>query len=265
VKVTRRRSARPQALLSGQAGVVVFNDGASCTCRAIGESDYRQCRLEDIPYLFGDASDVISVAGKSPAQAYRILENEWTQDRALHLVLLLLDRDAHLRAKRIASEALEEFLVVSTTRQFVIHRLYSRPLPSSADVSEALRLCMEASGKSGWGLISTVREDQSRIRHLRERWDLLDLHLFGTARDKRLFEQVAVEEGMFFSLCRDPASMTEKALSQWASNPRLKKFSRRGKVIETWAAPFVGQRKPPAVAAQMELFDATSGHGVRNS
>lgn len=253
----RNRSARPRALLSGQAGVVVLIDGASCTCRAIGEIDYRHCRIEDIPYLFGDASDVISVAAKSPAQAFRILENEWAHDRALHLILILLDQDAHLRAKRIASEALEEFLVVPTTRQFVLHRLYSRPLPASADVPEALRFCMDANGKAVWALLATLRDDQAKIRDVHERWELLDLHLFGTAREKHLFEQVAVEEGMFFSLCRDPGGITEKALSQWLSNPRLKMFPRRGKVIETWAGS-VPQRKPPTLAAQMGLFDEES-------
>ena len=263
MKLPRNRSARLRALLSGQAGVVVLVDGASCTRRMIGEIDYRSCRIEDISYLFGGASDVISVAASSPAQAFRILENEWAHDRALHLVLILLDHDAHLRAKRIASEALEQFLVVPTTRQFVLHRLYSRPLPASADIPEALRFCVDASGKAVWGLLATLRDDQAKIRDVRERWELLDLHLFGTAREKRLFEQVAVEEGIFFTLCRDPGGITEKAFSQWLSNPRLRMFPRRGKVIETWAGAFVLQRKSTTPAAQMELFDEASyGHLV---
>jgi hypothetical protein len=247
-----------RALLSGQAGNVVLIDGASCTCRSIGETDYRRCRIDDISYLFGDASDVISVAASSQAQASRILENEWSHDRALHLILILIDHGAHLRAKRIASEALEQFVAAPTTRQFVLHRLYSRPLPASADIPEALQLCMDASGKAMWGLLATLRDDQDKIRDVRERWELLDLHLFGTARDKLFFERVAVEEGIFFTLCRDPESITDKALSQWLGNPRLKRFPRRGKVIETWAGAFVRERKPPKREAQMDLFDEAS-------
>ena len=219
--------------------------------------DYRRCRMEDISYLFGDASDVISVAAGSPAQAFRILENEWAHDRALHLILILLDREAHLRAKRIASEALEQFLVVPTTRQFVLHRLYSRPLPASADIPEALRFCVDASGKALWGLLAALRDDQAKIHDVRERWDLLDPQLFGTAREKRLFEQVAVEEGIFFTLCRDRGGISEKALSQWLSNPRLRVFPRRARVIETWAGVLVLERKPPVPVAQMSLFDET--------
>src|SRR5437773_1437156 len=89
------------AIVSGQAGVVVLVSGTKCLSRRISASEYVQCQRRDIPYLFEAASDVISVSAKSPAQAFRILQNEWANDHALQLVLILLDHASHLRAKRI--------------------------------------------------------------------------------------------------------------------------------------------------------------------
>jgi len=251
----RRRSPQLRALLSGQAGVVVLLNGSTCLFRRVGEVELQPCRPDDISYLFGDATDVISVVGKSMEQAFRILESEWTHDRALHLTLILLDRDAHLRAKRVAAEALEELVAVPPTRQFVLHRLYAWPLPASADVADALEFCRDTRSKVLWGMLVTLREDQPQIRTVRDRWDLLDLQLFGTARGKHLFERMAVAEGMFFSLCHRGDRVFGDLIPQWLNNPSLREFASCKQVLETWAGAFIHFTKSPASVAQLDLFD----------
>lgn len=251
----RSRSSRPRALLSGQAGIAVVIDGVSCSCRRVGQPEYQPCRLEDVAYLFGGASDLVSLAGDSLTRVDRFLESEWAHDRAMHLTLILLDRDSHLRAKRIASEVLDPFLSISATRQFVLHRLYTHPLPESADVSEALRLCAEASARTTWGVLAAVRNDQPRIQEVRSRWELLDLQLFGTAPEKAAFERAAAEEGIFFALASNPRNLTEKTISQWNNNPRLKRYRFRSRILDAWAGWFAPERKPATTESQLSLFD----------
>lgn len=243
-----------KAILSGQAGLVVLVQGQSCTYRQIGDSEYRQCRRQDIPYFFADATDVISVSGKSTEQAYRLLEHEWTLDRALHLTLILLDHNAHLRAKRICAHRLEALLATAESKAFIVHRLYAAPLPGSADIAEAIRLSVENSSKTVFAMLTALRDSQERISVVRERWERLDDQLFGGFPEKRVFEQVAIEEGIFCALARGIAEPIE----QWLSNPRVRKFSYCERVIHAWSDPLVIPRKEPRLPEQIELFQKCS-------
>jgi hypothetical protein len=238
----KRRSLGPRAIISGQAGVVVFVDGSkSCNYRRVGEAEYHPCRAEDVPYLVGDASDAIVISGKSAAQADRILENEWKNDRALHLVLILIDGGAHLRAKRIAADSLEDILTTPTVYQFVRHRLYARTVPATADLDEAVRMSSEYGGKILWGMLVELRKHQAAIERVRERWERLDIILFGTMHEKRHFEQIAIEEGMFFGLC--VSAVGNEVPKNWVNNLRLKGVRSRKEILEAWALPFAVERK----------------------
>ena len=245
----KRGPQGPRAIISGQAGVVVFVDGSkTSTYRRVGEEDYHPCRAEDVPYLVGDASDVIVISGKSAAQADRILENEWKNDRALHLILILIDGGAHLRAKRLAADSLEDILTTPTVHQFVRHRLYARNVPATADLDEAVRMSSEYGGKVVWGILVELRKNQAAIGRVRERWELLDIILFGTMHEKRQFEQIAIEEGMFFGLCVN--AVGNEVPKNWVNNLRLKPFLSRKEILETWTSPFAVHRKDVAKETQ---------------
>jgi hypothetical protein len=235
----RKRPIKRISLVSGQAGLVVVINGPACTFRRIGQIDYLPCRRHEIPYLFGDAFDIISISGKSPAQVSRILENEWSQNQSLHLILILLSTAAHLHARELASDALEGLLAGDATKEFVLHRLYSRPLPETSDTTDALQRCVEAGRKTLWAILTRLRGDQSKISEVRDRWDRLDPDLFGGSGEKRIFEQIAVEEGFFYVLCQGQISSTE----HWTTNPRLEQFQNRKHIMEAWAGIVVVPRQ----------------------
>jgi hypothetical protein len=205
----------------------------------------------------GGASDVITIIGKSPEQVLRILEHESAQDQALHLTLIILDTNAHLRAKTLASEALEGLVTMSTIRQFVLDRLYARRLPSCADTADALRRCIDVSCKITWGLVNELRTDQPTISAVRDRWDRLGNELFGGPEAKQLMERIAMEEGIFFALCKHPERITDDAIEQWVKNVRLKDVP-AGAIMRIWVEPFRVVRKEVAAASQLDLFAQSS-------
>ena len=246
---------RMTAIVSGQAGIVVLNKGLKCLARRISTPEYQPCVRSDIPYLFSDATDVISMQGKSPEQAYRIMESEWEKDRCLHLLLILLDASAFLYARRLASENLDGLLHSESTQTFVHHRLYARPLPASADLTWPLELAQDNGAKLLWHLLMSLRQAQSRIKDVRERWEALDSSLFGDYSAKHLFEQTAIEEGLFFDLCRTTTRFGTELTTTWMTNPRFKEFRNSSDILSVWTQPFLQPRPEPQRAVQWSLFE----------
>jgi hypothetical protein len=259
--VPNNRRQRLKAIVSGQAGIVVVVSRAQTSFRRILTSDYQPCTRKDIPYLFGDASDVISLEETSPERAYRIMEGEWEKDRCLHLLLILLDGTAHLRARRLASQSLENLLHSETTVRFVHHRLYAHQLPGTADLGEATIFAMDEVAKLLWKLLINLKEAQSAIGHVRERWDALDESFFGGFLRKRIFEQIAIEEGFFFDLCSCRPGVGEELVENWLTNPRLKEFDRTGEILSVWTEPFRAPRREVQSVSQLLLFDDQFRHG----
>jgi hypothetical protein len=256
--MSKRRARNPRAIVSGQAGIVVMDAPNGCSYRRMGETDFRGCRPQDVSLLLGDATDVLVISGKSPTQISRILENEWANDRALHLLLILVDGESHLRAKRIAVESLDDLLSNPPVMQFVNHRLYARTLPPTADLDEAVRMSNSLIRKTVWNMLVELRRHQPNVKSVRERWALIDPRLFNDALGKSEFEQIAIEEGMFFKLCVDRASSEDVAA--WADGLRLRGFSSRREVLDAWTAPFRIQKKTVAKETQGSFNEVWERH-----
>jgi hypothetical protein len=243
------------AVASGQAGVVVFCEGQECKVRWISTPAYAPCLRSDIAYIFSDATDTVTIEARSPEQAYRIMESEWEKDRCLHLLLILLDSSAHLYARRLASTSLETLLHSDSTQTFVCHRLYSRPLPATSDIAGPLEVATIQSLRLLWNLLKNLQQAQKRITDVRERWEMLDASLFGDFHLKNAFEQVAIEEGVFFGLGRISEQTDTRLAESWMTNPRFKDFENSSKILALWARPFLKPRIEPEPALQGRLFD----------
>ena len=123
-----------KALVSGQAGIAVLIEGGRVSFLHLDSPQPIPRSKADIPHLFADATDVVELPQTTVEKAGAALDLSWRQDRALHLILILLDREADDGARRIAVECLEEFLADSEVSAFVCNRLYSAPLPDLADM-----------------------------------------------------------------------------------------------------------------------------------
>lgn len=129
-----------KALISGQAGTgALFFKGRVYSLRH-GDSEFVVQSDRDIPYVFGDATDVTALEETTPKQAAEALDLSWRQDRALHLILIFLDRFADGEARRMSADCLEEFLSDADVTGFLTKRMHSDPLPETADLRGAQSL-----------------------------------------------------------------------------------------------------------------------------
>jgi hypothetical protein len=218
--------------------------------RRFGETSYHPCLPGDIANLFSDAADSILVRSKSAEQSYQLLSSEWTNDRSLHLILILLDSNSHLRAKRIATVCIEEFLSREAVADFLAYRLYSRTLPEVANITEALQMSAEDGCRVLYGFLAELQKRQTQIAEVREQWDLLDPAVFNGADEKRRFEHLVINEGVFYHL--SVGRQRGFNLDRWQNNPRLKQFDQWELVLTAWSRPFLA--KKPGREIQGSLF-----------
>jgi tetratricopeptide (TPR) repeat protein len=186
-----------KALISGQAGIAVLMDGEACSSIEVHSLACVPRAAHDVPYLVGDASDLIELDGISRDEAARELEAAWSKDRSIHLALIALDREAASENRRSAVECLPDLLKDLPVADFVRNRLYAAPLPPSADSSGALELAVSSGSSIFAGILEEVRADQEPIRRNRLAWDALRPDLFGGIAEKEQFGFAAVESGMF--------------------------------------------------------------------
>jgi hypothetical protein len=88
------------------------------------------------------------------------------------------------------------------------------------------------------------------IETVRGRWERVGGELFGNAQEKAIIERVAVEEGIFFTMCKYPERITDEAIEQWASDSRLHNISAR-EIFRYWAGFFHVGRKESTPATQL--------------
>jgi len=242
------------AILSGQAGLVVLLNGKSLSARSIWEDQYSVIPSDAISQLFRDASDIVHLRNTSAATAFRTLENEWNKDTALHLMLILLSNRSHLRARAHAASALDGLLGNEPSHRFVMNRLYSAPLPSGADIDSSLRVAAEQ-GASRLGIhLRQLRADQPTIRLVRGIWEKLPIELFGTLPSKRILEGFAIDDGLFYGLVHGDHLFA--ARSQWFENGEVIRHAHCRAILDAWTKGLNLAPKRPATVEtpQLRLF-----------
>src|SRR5258708_1587293 len=117
-----------KALVSGQAGLALLIDGQRVFSVDIDSSEPVERSRAEAGYLFGGATDVTEIPNITVAKAVDALDLLWRKDRALQLMLILLDRHGDAEARQLAAECLGDMLADSQVVEFLCNRLYSAPL-----------------------------------------------------------------------------------------------------------------------------------------
>ena len=116
-------------------------------------------------------------------------------------------------------------------------------------------LARDNGAKLLWNLLMNLRQAQERITNVRDRWEALDPSLFGDFQAKYVFEQIAIEEGLFFGLCQNASGVGEELTARCLTNPRFKEFKNSGEILTVWSGPFLQPRREVQHSVQWSLFD----------
>ena len=187
-----------KAIISGQAAVAVFFDGEKMWSVNLDNLDKKiRCSESDLRFLFAGVTDLVELEDVTEEEALKELEQAWKKDRAMHLILILLDNEEAEETRQLAAECLEEFLPDSEVEEFVFNRMYAAPLPNEADLPGAMRYAEEVQGTYLHQLLNQLKSDQSEITHLCNAWNALPIKLFGSLEDVDTFKQAAIRAGAF--------------------------------------------------------------------
>jgi tetratricopeptide (TPR) repeat protein len=192
------------ALVSGQDGVAVFQDGSRLWCVRPQSPAPEPISHGLLPYLFVNIADASYHPEATLESTGRVLEKAWREERALHLALISMDPASSEPTRELAEEALEEFLEDDQISEFIENRLFSDRLPESALWSSNV-----ASAYPRVTLLKrSVLDAQDSIGRVRAAWDALPEELFAEPDDRARFELLLVETGAFRILAN---AATDKA------------------------------------------------------
>lgn len=250
-----------KALISGQAGLAIVRDGDHF-CKVSEESPSTLVRIppSDVRWLFGSTSDLREFDADTVEALLNEIKIRQSSDQALHLTLILLDRDEPLVIRKEAAECLSELFEIEEVLTYVSNRLYSAPMPDVADLDQAMELCKEDSVTQG--LLERLLADQQEIRDRWEVWENLPIRMFGSLEDKRRFRSEATREGAFRQFVQD-RDRKDWALYQMLSHPEFRGNPKARAVFQAWHEPFRTTHTPDLVAFDEETT-GQSDHGFRS-
>lgn len=180
------------ALISGQAGLALV-EGREAHLRT---TEGRHLSADDHASLlraFDGATDVRRARASSLDEIDALLKTAWSSDRALQLLLLLLDPTEDDAERREYAECVEELLVDDAVRSFVVNRLFAAPLPPEAiRVGLPLEHCEFTSS-----LLDELHQHQPQITTVATAFESSSPN--GTSeREKDLARQALINAGAFY-------------------------------------------------------------------
>ncbi len=188
----------------------------------------------EIYALFEGAGDVIELQPADRELVLERLELEWRKDRALVLMLLLLNRNSDTTARRLAVEDLEYFLSEEEVVRFVTARLFSAPLPDSADqVGSRILVNMFCAHRLN-GFLEQLFASQDAIRRCRAVWDGIPVPRFGSQSEKDAFTCELILAGMFYRIAEAAPAKLDGELKSILGATRFHRFRNWRDLLSSW-------------------------------
>lgn len=107
------------ATISGQAGFAVVPGEATSLAYSIDHpASPDEILPQHVDLLFQGATDLMQVDVADASAAIALLRTEWSRDRLLQMLLLLLRADGEDEARSLAADAAEELFESNAARRF---------------------------------------------------------------------------------------------------------------------------------------------------
>jgi tetratricopeptide (TPR) repeat protein len=119
-------------------------------------------------------------------KAWQELTHDWKRDRALHLLLILLDPLEDLQDREEAAKYTSELVGNDAVYAFVRDRLYTAPLPGVSDLRGAIRIAL-TTGETLAALLAEVGQKQRAIHTVHAALEAINVSTFGGQSAKAKF------------------------------------------------------------------------------
>ncbi len=242
------------AAISGRAGMALLIEGN--TLMSFDVDDPNTCvprRQADLPFLFGDASDLQFLEDVDRAQVAQELERAYNSSAALDLTLIALDSELSDETRAEAIDALEELLIDADIELKLESVLYGRPLPDAADIDGALSLRDKSQANRAYTLLERLRENQPSIRLACSSWDGIPVTMFGGVEEQTKFHHTAIQEGLFRDLAiRRGNEEVNQFLINSLWKPSIKALKNHRTILQQWVKPFRITEEPQVIRPEIE-------------
>jgi len=186
------------AVISGVAGRALVVDGESLRSFDVDDPSNLLARQRfDLPYLFGEASDLRIIERSDLASIGRELHSESDLSLALDLALISLDEEIEKDIRAEAIRDVNELLINSQLRERLESVLYARPIPGDGDLSGALALCDEQLSSISWEFFENLHRRQVIISRVSEAWDFIPAKVFEGYEHQANSLRIVVGLGLF--------------------------------------------------------------------
>lgn len=254
-----------QAIVSGRAGRALILDGESLNSIEIDDpSKLVLRRRSDLPYLFGEASDLRTIENTTIESVERELRLDCHFTWALDLTLISLDADLEDEIRNDALEELEKLFTDEITVIRVENVLYSAPLPDDADLIKALELCESKALNGVLEFLRRLEDSQPLIEKANQAWETIPTATFGDYENKKIFKHTAVQEGLFRDLVTlDLSAAVSTILLNAGLKKSVQQLPNHRQVLQAWTSPFRQSRKAAEVVSEDDTEDIFEERSLR--
>ncbi|MGB7591080.1 MAG: hypothetical protein WBO19_07560 [Terriglobia bacterium] len=232
------------ALISGQAGVaILMRPGGVTAFRSENPEAEIPTTAERLPYFLWGATDAARFESVTKESALAHLRMAEACDTAMHLALILLDRQADPETREAAAESLGELFAQNKVREFVENRLHSAPLPQDADLMGALSK-VSAGGPLEDFLVH-LGQRQACIKGIRAGWDALPQSVFPPETPRQVFLKRLTDSGAFRMLAEAGDDPLRFYSAKFVCYRELEGLANLRQAVRTWLEPFQPQRQKP--------------------
>ena len=246
------------AVISGQFGMAMMIDGNRRYTIRVAHPEL-ELSADYFRQIARDADDLEFVEQMDPDQIHQKLHLSTASQEGLTAASVLLDGALSEKLRLFAAQTLAAYLEEGGVRELIQAALYACPLPEGGDLEGALACSAET--LLSYELITTLKNDQERIKQVAQAWDDLPDEFFHREADKaqaarKVFQAHLARSGWFLKAV---IVLREQNLNSFKVNLIMELSGLAGgdrfwgyrQVVNQWLTPLSGApaaRPKPMVA-----------------
>jgi DNA-binding CsgD family transcriptional regulator len=222
------------AIISGRSGRALLIEGASLKSFEVEDPSTLTSRQQaDLPYIFGEGADLRILEDTTIENVVLELNSDCNFTWALDLTLISLDIELPKEIRKEAVDSLEKMLEMKEILAQVEYVLYAHPLPADTDLKGTLELATLPASSTVHKFLLDLEKFQPKISEVCRAWESIPTPLFGSYEDREAFRSLAVREGLFQVLTKEPPS-SSLFFNRVLASSSIRRLRNHVRVLTKW-------------------------------